>query len=497
MKCLYERLSEYGKQDFYPCHMPGHKRRMSGSLPPELIEADITEIDGFDNLHQPEGLLLKLQRQAATVYGAEESYYLVNGSTCGVLAAVSAALPVGGHLLMARNCHKSAYHAAYLRSLTISYLYPKMLKEYDIFEAVTPDQIREALEAEPNIGAVLVVSPTYEGRISDIGRIAEVVHAHGIPLIVDEAHGAHLGFAPEFAPGSCTLGADYVIHSVHKTLPAMTQTALLHISGPLADKRRLRRFLSVYQTSSPSYVLMASIDNALRQAQDRECWKAFISRWERMLNRLGELKKLRILTGPPEIQDVGKLTVSTGNTGLSGTRLYDMLLQRYYLQLEMAAESYCLAMFTVGDTQEGFERMAEALLCIDRELADKPEGFRNETVFDGTDGGAVLSGLYEPAEGAGISGGNVKKRPSLPLSAAWELAVEELPLERSAFRYAGEFIGLYPPGSPLAVPGEILTPWLLQRIRKGLEMGLHIQGVRREGGLELVWVLREDMDLSK
>lgn len=486
MECLYEKLSEYGKQDFYPCHMPGHKRRLPGSLPPELIEADITEIDGFDNLHQPEGLLLKLQRQAAAAYGAEESFYLVNGSTCGVLAAVSAALPAGGHLLMARNCHKSAYHAAYLRSLTISYLYPKMLEEYDIFEAVTPDQIREALEAEPNIGAVLVVSPTYEGRISDIGKIAEVVHAHGIPLIVDEAHGAHLGFAPEFAPGSCTLGADYVIHSVHKTLPAMTQTALLHISGPLADRRRLRRFLSIYQTSSPSYVLMASIDSALRQAKDRKIWKTFISRWERMLNRLGELKKLCILTGPPEIQDVGKLAVSTVNTGLSGTRLYDMLLQRYHLQLEMAAERHCLAMFTVGDTQEGFERMTEALLCIDRELTDKAESLRNATVS----GGPVLSCLYEPAE-------SIKRRPSLPLSAAWERDVEELPLEKAVYRYAGEFIGLYPPGSPLAVPGEVLTPGLLQRVREALEMGLHIQGVRREGGFELVSVLREDMALFK
>lgn len=493
MEGLYEKLSEYVKQDFYPCHMPGHKRRLSGSMPPELIEADITEIDGFDNLHQPEGLLLALQQRAAAAYGAEESYYLVNGSTCGVLAAVSAALPVGGHLLMARNCHKSAYHAAYLRSLTVSYLYPKMLEEYDIFEAVTPEMVRRALEEEPDIGAVLLVSPTYEGRISDIGGIAEAVHAHGIPLIVDEAHGAHLGFAPQFAPGSCILGADYVIHSVHKTLPAMTQTALLHVRGPLVDKRRLRRFLSIYQTSSPSYVLMASIDNALRQAQDPGRWQAFLSRWEAMLSRLSGLRRLRILTGRPDMQDMGKLVISTANTHLSGKQLYDMLLQGYHLQPEMAAERYCLAMFTVGDTEEGFDRMTEALLCIDGELAAERAGVRDLTVSgaNGSDQSGRL--LHELAESAGTLEKNTAGRQALPLSQAWDAPMEELPLEKAAYRYSGEFLGLYPPGIPLAVPGEILAPKLLHRIRGCLEMGLRVQGISRTDSQELVWVLREDM----
>lgn len=151
--------------------MPGHKRNACGSLPKEMYLRDITEIDGFDNLHQPESILLDLQKEAAALYGAEESFYLVNGSTGGILSAVSAALSQGGHLLMARNCHKSAYHAAYLRTLTISYLYPQVLKEYDIFDAVSREQVQRALEREPDIGAVLIVSPTYEGRFLRFGKL--------------------------------------------------------------------------------------------------------------------------------------------------------------------------------------------------------------------------------------------------------------------------------------------------------------------------------------
>ncbi|MCI9144521.1 MAG: amino acid decarboxylase, partial [Lachnospiraceae bacterium] len=261
MEHLFEKLAAYSEKGIYPCHMPGHKRRGWGKLPEELYEIDITEIEGFDNLHQPEEILLELQREAARLYGAEESYYLVNGSTGGILSAVSCAVPFGGHILMARNCHKSAYHAAYLRHLQMEFLYPGILSEYGITDAVSALEVGEALERTPDIDAVLIVSPTYEGRIADVAAIAGVAHEKGIPLIVDEAHGAHLGLAEGFPQNSCQAGADLVIHSVHKTLPALTQAGLLHVNGRLIDRDKLRRFLRIYQTSSPSYPLMASIDN--------------------------------------------------------------------------------------------------------------------------------------------------------------------------------------------------------------------------------------------
>ncbi len=472
MEKLYEKLKQYSTSDYYPYHMPGHKRRMYGDMPKEVFEADITEIDGFDNLHQSEGLLLELQKRAASFYGADESFYLINGSSGGILSAISAVLPMGGHLLMARNCHKSAYHAAYLRNLTVSYLYPSVMEEYDICESVTPKQVKLALEQEPDIQAVLLVSPTYEGRIADIQQIAQIVHSKGIPLIVDEAHGAHLGWTDNVSPNSCQLGADIVIHSVHKTLPAMTQTALLHVNGNRINREHLRRFLHIYQSSSPSYVLMASIDNALNVMGNSgtKLLKSFTDYYTQMMDRLSVCKNLDFLKPERGKQDIGKLLISGKRFGLSGQALYDILLRKYHLQLEMAAGSYCLAMFTVGDGEEAYIRMTNALLDIDCHMAEgmiKPNAIVHE--IDGCDTTCM--------------------RESIPLSKAWDMEQEMIPLSESVGRYVGEFINLYPPGVPLLVPGERMTEQKHQKITSYLKQQLNVQGVEKHGDSYIIKVL--------
>ena len=496
MEHLFEELRKHSESDIYPYHMPGHKRRPFGMLPGELSRIDITEIDGFDNLHQPEGILDGLQREAAGLYGAEESFYLVNGSTCGILSAVSCALPEGGHILMARNCHRSAYHGVYLRGLRATYLYPPYLEEYGIYDALEPEEVRRALEREPDIGAVLVVSPTYEGRISDIRAIADIVHERGIPLIVDEAHGAHLGLADGFPKNSCQQGADLVIHSVHKTLPALTQTALLHVNGQRIDRGLLRRFLRIYQSSSPSYLLMAGIDNALRYVglQGQEAFGAFRQRFEAMLDRLRGCRHLRFLTDAGDRQDTGKLLISTKQSGLTGKQLYDILLGRYHLQPEMASTGFVLAMFTVNDGEEAYRRMTEALLAIDGALE---EGMAHtpEKRAEGRAAEAPGSGEYRPGagalcgEGAGESAGHGRNRGTgrsgaIPLAKAWDMPTEQIALAESEGRYIGEFINLYPPGVPLLVPGERMTGELIGMISEAEEQGLEVQGVGRRKGAE-------------
>nr|WP_304578490.1 PLP-dependent transferase [uncultured Acetatifactor sp.] len=494
MEHLFEELRKHSESDIYPYHMPGHKRRPFGMLPGELSRIDITEIDGFDNLHQPEGILDGLQREAAGLYGAEESFYLVNGSTCGILSAVSCALPEGGHILMARNCHRSAYHGIYLRGLRATYLYPPYLEEYGIYDALEPEEVRRALEREPDIGAVLVVSPTYEGRISDIRAIADIVHERGIPLIVDEAHGAHLGLADGFPKNSCQQGADLVIHSVHKTLPALTQTALLHVNGQRIDRGLLRRFLRIYQSSSPSYLLMAGIDNALRYVglQGQEAFGAFRQRFEAMLDRLRGCRHLRFLTDTGDRQDTGKLLIATKQSGLTGKQLYDILLGRYHLQPEMAYTGFVLAMFTVNDGEEAYRRMTEALLAIDGALE---EGMAHtpEKRAEGRAAEAAGSGEYRPGagalcgEGAGESAGHGRNRGTgrsgaIPLAKAWDMPTEQIALAESEGRYIGEFINLYPPGVPLLVPGERMTGELIGKISEAEEQGLEVQGVGRRKG---------------
>lgn len=490
MESLFEQLRVYGEGTCYPYHMPGHKRNVLGDLPEEIAHRDITEIDGFDDLHQPKELFLRLQQQAARLYGAEESFYLVNGSTCGVLSAISAALPEGGHLMMARGSHKSAYHAVYLRKLRVSYLYPEMIPGYDICDAITPREVEEALQKEPDIGAVFLVSPTYEGRIARIDEIAKIVHSRGIPLIVDEAHGAHLGLAEGFAPNSCQAGADLVVHSVHKTLPAMTQSALLHVNGRLVSRELLKRFLHIYQTSSPSYILMASIDNALRVVRQNgeELFGRFCTNYCRMLYRLtSECRYLQFLPSGKGKQDIGKLVISARGAGISGQKIYNILLKEYQLQLEMASSGFCLAMFTVGDSEEGYLRMTEALLALDARIgagemtADLKRG---ESEYDlahafGAKGQAVGENLWRKHSWEGDAG---EENLPLTLTEAWDRPARLIPLDQAAGRRTAEFVNLYPPGVPLLVPGERFTKEQCTSLAQFLEQGLNVQGVLTEGG---------------
>ena len=465
MERLFKKLKQHSETDLYPYHMPGHKRTVCGELSEALYSIDITEIDGFDNLHQSDGILKDLQAGAAKLYGAEESFYLVNGSTCGILAAISTAVPEGGHILITRNCHKAVYHGIYLRNLTVSYLYPKLISEYDICGAIEPEQVRCALEKDPTIDAVLIVSPTYEGRIANVSKIAEVVHERGIPLIVDEAHGAHLGFAKGFAQNSCKCGADLVIHSTHKTLPALTQTALLHVNGNRINRGVLKRFLRIYQTSSPSYVLMASIDNALHyvQQQGATIFEAFRNNFLEMCDSLAACKQISCLFDDWNCQDVGKLVISVKGTGISGKELYNILRDEYHLQLEMAAETYVLAMFTVNDSLEAYTRMEKALLEIDVRL----QTMKSHNLFGATSdfwGDIVSCDMQAPEK-------------AFSMNYAWNADSEWVLLENAVDKPVAEFVNLYPPGIPLLVPGEYLTKEIAYKIRDAVRQNLNVQGI--------------------
>jgi len=254
---LYSKLMAYGNSDVYPFHMPGHKRNKKFD---EFYKMDITEIEGFDNLHHPESIILEAEQRAAHLFGAEETFFLVNGSTSGILAAISSISKEGSTVLVARNSHKSVYHGIYLNNLKVTYLIPDVIEEFDINGGIDPEEVRICMEHNKEIAGVIITSPTYDGVVSDIRKIADIVHEYGIPLIVDEAHGAHFPLWDEAPESAISCGADMVIHSLHKTLPSLTQTALLHVNGNIVDRDKIRRFLGIYQSSSPSYVLMASID---------------------------------------------------------------------------------------------------------------------------------------------------------------------------------------------------------------------------------------------
>jgi arginine/lysine/ornithine decarboxylase len=459
---LDEKLKAYAKGDVYPFHMPGHKRK---ELPfPNPYRIDITEIDGFDNLHHAEEILKEAQERAAALYGAKQSFYLVNGSTCGLLAAISAAAAKGSRVLVARNCHKAVYHALYLRELDPEYLYP-VVAFCGIQGQILPEQVKEALDAQPDFAAVILTSPTYEGVVSDIRSIADIVHEKGIPLIVDAAHGAHFGFGGGFPESPVAQGADAVIMSLHKTLPSFTQTAVLHLCSDRIPAERIAQFLGIYETSSPSYLFMAGMDACVRMlAEDKKrLFSEYRKRLDDFYDNVKNLTNLHVLTRADLSQqeawdwDDSKLVIFTTGTGMTGEELHQKLLHDYRLQMEMISGEYVLGMTSIMDTPEGFARLAQALCEIDHDLCKTDVKDYDIMMKD-------IIHSYSP---------NPRR---LCLAEAMERPWRKVPLAKAPGHVMADFIYLYPPGIPLVVPGEVVTAELVEQLFGCIEAKLALQG---------------------
>lgn len=491
---LLERLTEYAGSDAYPFHMPGHKRReITDGIPggfPDPYGIDITEIDGFDNLHHAEGILKDAMDEAAAIYGTDRSWYLVNGSTCGILSAVFATTENGGKILTARNCHKAVYHAICLNRLEAEYLYPEEITEFGINGGIRAEDVRKALEKDAmhcagnsgdvrgkitKIQAVLITSPTYEGVVSDIRAIADVAHEYGIPLIVDEAHGAHLEYADQchsFPKSALEYGADIVIQSLHKTLPCFTQTAILHVKGKLVDQDRISRYLSMFQTSSPSYLFMAGMERCIRHmdGDGRNGMIRYEKRLERFMERMEGLQVLEVLDR--EIcgkyrtvagWDPSKIVVSTMRAeDFHGEELAETLRRKYHLEMEMTAPEYVIAMTSLMDTEEGFERLGTALLEIDGALRRRTESGRKEKAASETPEG-LESKLSHPVR-------------RMLICEAMDADTERTAFQDTVGKVSAEFVYLYPPGIPIIAPGEVFTDAIVEKIMAYKAAGLLVQG---------------------
>ena len=466
---LMDALRAYDKT-YYPLHMPGHKRRLdpSGGLP---ISIDITEVDGMDDLHNASGILAEAEARTAALYGSPCCRYLVGGSTVGILSAIRACCSRNGTVLAARNCHKSVWHAAELMNLTTAFLMPERIGTFDLFGSVRPEEVAGKLRKHPEAEAVVITSPTYEGVLSDVRAIAAICHAAGVPLIVDEAHGAHLGLCTEnssdrafFPQGAVSCGADVVIQSPHKTLPCLTQTSWMHIQGNLVSPKRVDHELDVFETSSPSYPLMASLDAATcfltREGGD------YLHHWEECLAAFAEktrgLRYLRIpgITDPlPRTaafaRDPGKILISGRDAGLTGGALANILRTRYQFETEMAVGWNVLAMTSMADDPEAIERFAEALQEIDSgSLNEKEPPFPRRLSASDIDIIIESNLIAAPSAETVMTIAEAMERPSVSV------------LEESAAgAVSAEYLWAYPPGIPLIMPGERITDGLLCTLR--------------------------------
>ena len=377
MDKLLKKLQELNNSDMYPFHMPGHKRNPGYPYFKEAFGLDITEIPGFGDLYSDEGILEEVKLNAAKVYGAKRAFLLVNGSTVGVLSAISAAVGRGGRILIADEAHRSAYNAAFLRELQYDTLAIEAIEPYMIGGGVSAEEVGRALDRKPDTEAVFITSPTYRGIISDLKGIAKACHDRDKLLIVDSAHGAYLGFEEEAvkkynADNAVRSGADIIVESLHKTLPSFTQTALMFVNSDRVDEKLLERYLSIYQTSSPSYLFMAGIS---------VCLEFLEKPGDRFKNHYREVEKLRSLAeGFENISIAGSGLIGHNRVyGLdpykfvihhrkkSGHELYRLLSEKYHLVLELSTPEHVLAMTSPMDTGKGFERLCRALEETDKE----------------------------------------------------------------------------------------------------------------------------------
>lgn len=414
-KSLLQHLNEYDKKPF---HMPGHKRRaFCDALPYDI---DITEVEGYDNLHDMQGILKDVADKARCLYGSLASFPLVNGSTCGVLAGIYSLTRENKNILIARNCHKSVYNAVEILGLNPTYIMPEMC-DFGITGKVTAQSVESALKSG-NIGTVVITSPTYEGVVSDLKAIYKVCKENGAKLFVDCAHGAHFGLSnfPESPVSHC----DICVMSLHKTLPSLTQTALLHLCSDSADTDTVRHALSIFETSSPSYVLLASIDECLRYvAENKKDFDLFSSSLASFYQQCAALENIRVF----HFDDVSKIIIAANGTDLAKK------LRQQKIEVEMVSENYCLAMATVADTQEDLNTLLRALYKIDK--AVKPTDNAPYT----------FPHILKKADSAGIG--------------------EFLDVSQCENKVSKEYIWAYPPGAPIVAPDEIIDKEIIEYLQ--------------------------------
>lgn len=452
---LYDKLKMYSESGVYPFHMPGHKRNpmlCDGIMPYEI---DLTEIDGFDNLHNAESCILEVQNLAEKLYNVKKAFLLVNGATGGILSAVRAMTDRGDKVIVARNSHKSVYNALELCGLTPKYIVPKVDKEFGINCSITPSQAEKAIRENPDAKLLIITSPTYEGAVSDIKEISRIAHLHNVSVLVDEAHGAHFPFSDSFPVEAIQCGADVAVASLHKTLPSLTQTALLLTSNESLINS-LAENLAIFETSSPSYIFMSAIEKCLEFCENASAFDEYIKRLNSFNEKCKSLRKIKVLCyGNDEVKnhrffdfDISKITVSVRGLDINGTQLAEILRNDFKIEPEMVCSDYVLLISTVCDTDEGFARLINALQIIDGKCSVKELNACRYSI-------TMPKIAVKPCECSGKDG-------------------EFCLLEHSIDKISLEYVWAYPPGIPIIAKGEIITQNIANIIISQIASGINV-----------------------
>ncbi|MCG4579511.1 aminotransferase class I/II-fold pyridoxal phosphate-dependent enzyme [Clostridium cochlearium] len=463
---LFDALMEYVDRETIPFHVPGHKKgvgideefkKFIGENP---FKIDVTVFKLVDSLHHPTGPIKKAQELAADAYGSKASFFCIHGTSGAIQAMIMSVVKSGDKIIIPRNVHKSVTSGIILSGATPVYMQPELDKRVGIAHGVTPETVEKTLKENPDAKAVLIINPTYYGVATDIKKIADIVHSYDIPLIVDEAHGPHLGFNDKLPMSSIEAGADICCQSTHKIIGALTQCSLLHVGSERIDVNRVQQILSLLQTTSPSYILMASLDCARRQIAlngkellDKAINLANYAREE--INKIpGFYCFGKEIIGNPGVFaiDPTKITITCRDLGITGFQLDMILSNKYHIQLELSDLYNGLAVGSFGDTKENIDALINALKEISQEYKNN-ENKKSDFI----DIPAIPEQVQIPRE-------------------AFNSEKVVLPLKDSRGRISGEFLLAYPPGIPVLCPGEIITEEIINYIQKLKDTGLYVQG---------------------
>lgn len=460
---LVEAMLNYKYEDVYPLHTPGHKggRGMQRLLRNELgasVQMDVSLMSELDDIHEPATYIKEAQKLAAQTYGSDACFWAVNGTSQAIHAMLLTALNPGEKLLLPRNAHRSVAGGLVLGGIEVTYMQPEFNEEFGLQMQVSPQQVKQALDEDSSIKAVLLTSPNYYGVAADVRAIADICHAHGAVLLVDEAHGPHLGFSELLPLSALQCGADACAQSTHKILGAMTQCSMLHVQGARLDLQRAADVMSVLTTTSPNYLMMASLDAARAQVQ------AYGSKM--VENAACAAKKLRQLCaahhGLRVLEesdchglrlDTTKVTVNFAGWGYTGVEVGDAL-RKERIAVELVDARNVLFLVTYADNTSDYD---EALARIDAVLCALEAHKRAPEKLTAMQPVPVTTAV-------------------MSLRDVFYGAKQAVPLSEAAGKICGEQVSFYPPGIPVLLPGELVTEKIIAYCQAQKTLGLPVSG---------------------
>lgn len=450
---LLTELVRYAKEDITSFDVPGHKRGNSLEELRELwsemaLKMDVNSSKRVDNLSHPTGIIQEAEALLADAFHSDHAYMLVNGSTSGVQYMIMSALEQGDKILLPRNVHKSAINALILAGAKPVFIEPEIDYDYGIVNGISVKAVMHALDLNSDVKAILIINPTYFGATSNLKEIIDVAHSRSIPVLVDQAHGAHFSFHPDLPTNAALLGADLVTLSLHKTGGALTQASVLLHNDGILTKNRVRSTINLFQTTSASYLLMCSIDVARKKLylEGKERFEKLLNLTRKAKQEINEMNGLQCITREAYRNGVGvfdydelKLVVKVADLGMSGFKVYDMLAEEYKIQIELAEPNVILAIISLGDNQETIKKIVDAL----RDISNRFYGKLPKLDTD------ISVALKNP------------KMVMTPREAYYH-PKRIISIHDASGLISGESIMIYPPGIPLCIPGELISRELIQ-----------------------------------